>query len=162
MEFILKVPKPCNESWDEMTPVAGGRNCAMCSKTVVDFTGWQPEDIVSYIHGAGRKVCGRFREEQLNTPIDTDHFILAVATSTMPLVRKVAAIFLVAFGLLSLSGSASAQVAKHKIADTSGHTQKHEHTIMGVAPMPAKKVKMNDSNRPEKASELLPTIRYHW
>jgi hypothetical protein len=64
----LSIPTPCHQTWSDLTPAAGGGFCASCQKRVIDFTGLSEKEIVSYISGAGGKVCGRFRTEQLNTP----------------------------------------------------------------------------------------------
>ncbi len=34
----LSIPKPCHEDWAAMTPNEQGRHCAVCAKTVTDFT----------------------------------------------------------------------------------------------------------------------------
>ena len=34
----LHIPNPCRESWDGMTPTAGGRHCASCNHAVIDLT----------------------------------------------------------------------------------------------------------------------------
>ena len=65
MKFTIQVPKPCNESWQEMMPTDNGRHCNQCSKTVVDFSGWGQDEVLSYIQQKGdEKVCGRFRNER--------------------------------------------------------------------------------------------------
>jgi len=66
--YKLSVPKPCNENWDAMTPDAKGRFCGLCEKTVVDFTGMPGTEISGYLlANAGKKVCGRFNTEQLES-----------------------------------------------------------------------------------------------
>ena len=34
----LRITSPCAAKWNEMTPVAGGRHCDSCAKTVIDLT----------------------------------------------------------------------------------------------------------------------------
>jgi len=103
MQYTIQIPKPCHEPWEKMTQEGNGRHCAQCSKTVVDFTGWAREDIQHYVAQQGTtKVCGRFRQEQLGS-FDTILFIHSVAYAPLPLLKKIAAIFLLAFGLIQMS-----------------------------------------------------------
>jgi hypothetical protein len=53
-----------------MTPASGGRHCAACQKTVVDFTHKTDAEILAYFKQAGAAVpCGRFRASQLARPL---------------------------------------------------------------------------------------------
>jgi len=64
--YKLTIPKPCQENWEGMTPDARGRFCSLCEKTVVDFTGMPGTEISNYLMAsAGKKVCGRFTQNQL-------------------------------------------------------------------------------------------------
>jgi hypothetical protein len=62
----ISIPKPCHESWQQMTPAAQGRHCAQCCKTVTDFTGMTNNQIVNYLATANN-VCGRFDKQQLGS-----------------------------------------------------------------------------------------------
>lgn len=63
------IPKPCHENWNTMSPREQGRHCEVCSKTVIDFSGMQNEEIVSYLtNRSSGGVCGRFKESQLAVP----------------------------------------------------------------------------------------------
>ncbi|MGB0929749.1 MAG: carboxypeptidase-like regulatory domain-containing protein [Chitinophagales bacterium] len=56
----------CNQYWDEMTPIEGGRLCTDCSRCIVDFRDKTPHEIAvmhAYKQGA---LCGIYSEEQLN------------------------------------------------------------------------------------------------
>ena len=76
----LHLPQPCAESWDAMTPASGGRHCAACQQTVVDFTLKTDAEILTYFKQAGAAVpCGRFRASQLARPLQP-----AVPTSPAP------------------------------------------------------------------------------
>jgi hypothetical protein len=67
-QFKLSVPEPCHEDWSTMTPKEKGRFCQSCSKTVVDFTQKSKEEIQQYLSDHfGKRVCGHFRREQLDT-----------------------------------------------------------------------------------------------
>jgi hypothetical protein len=65
----IHIPQPCAESWDAMMPASGGRHCAACQKTVVDFTQKTDAEILAYFAGAGGEVCGRLGSDQLNRPL---------------------------------------------------------------------------------------------
>jgi len=64
-QFELKIPTPCQQSWQQMMPDEGGRYCQQCSKTVVDFTALNQTQILQYFQEHKSAVCGRFQPEQL-------------------------------------------------------------------------------------------------
>ncbi len=105
MPKIISIPVPCHEDWNAMTPGERGRHCAQCCKTVVDFTEWQPQEILFYLQqNAAAKVCGRFAPDQLNEPIPTpEDFVLQLSRFPMPFLKKAAAIFLFAFSAMMVS-----------------------------------------------------------
>ncbi|WP_431243925.1 hypothetical protein ACQ9BO_05510 [Flavobacterium sp. P21] len=68
--YKITIPEPCHENWDAMTPKDNGRFCMSCSKTVIDFASMLPEEIQHFfIQNQNKKICGRFRNEQLETII---------------------------------------------------------------------------------------------
>lgn len=65
MKIIL--PKPCHEDWEAMIPQEKGRLCAVCSKTVRDFTNDSDDEILDYFSDhSSQNICGNFYESQLN------------------------------------------------------------------------------------------------
>lgn len=60
----IDIPKPCHEDWKKMTPDEKGRHCAVCKKTVFDFTSKTDEQIVSLFE-KNQNLCGRFKSTQL-------------------------------------------------------------------------------------------------
>ncbi len=98
----LSVPEPCHEDWGAMTPEAKGRHCAVCCKTVVDFTQMSEEDIKAYFAGRAQgSTCGRFLPHQLSpAPLTLSPDILY---TTIPLWKKFLAACLMAFGTFLLS-----------------------------------------------------------
>lgn len=69
-DFKITIPKPCHENWDTMTPRDNGRFCMSCSKTVVDFTTMLPDEVQHFfIQNQDKRICGRFKNEQLDTII---------------------------------------------------------------------------------------------
>ena len=65
----LLLPQPCAESWDAMTPASGGRHCAACQKTVVDFTWKTDAEILAFFAQVPGGSCGRFLASQLARPL---------------------------------------------------------------------------------------------
>lgn len=62
----ITIPKPCHENWDAMTHEEKGRFCAVCSKTVFDFTQCSDEEIITSFSNSKEEICGNFNESQLN------------------------------------------------------------------------------------------------
>ncbi|MEC3908714.1 carboxypeptidase-like regulatory domain-containing protein [Tamlana sp. 2201CG12-4] len=60
----INIPEPCHENWNDMTPEEKGRHCAVCQKTVFDFTTKTDEYIVKTFT-ENDNVCGRFKSTQL-------------------------------------------------------------------------------------------------
>lgn len=119
MQHPLSIPQPCTASWEAMTPSANGRFCGLCNKTVIDFTNWETSDIIAYLQQQGTTTCGRVRKSQLE-PEDNEQFVQQLAQAAMPVWRKIAAIFLVAFGLVQVSCNTDtpATAANNKHADS--------------------------------------------
>lgn len=69
--FILNIPEPCHERWDEMTPEAKGRFCGSCQKIVVDFTAMSDEQVKTYLlDKKNTNTCGRFYATQIGRPLE--------------------------------------------------------------------------------------------
>ena len=97
MTQIISIPTPCHEDWNAMTQKEQGRHCNSCSKTVIDFTTWQPQEILFYFK-KNKNICGRFTTTQLNEPIPTqEDFVRELFYLPISTLKKVAAIFLFAF-----------------------------------------------------------------
>ncbi|MBO9205021.1 MULTISPECIES: carboxypeptidase-like regulatory domain-containing protein [Niastella] len=62
----IRIPEPCQENWQNMTPQEQGRFCGSCQKTVVDFTLMTDKEILAYFSKAAEHTCGRFSSDQLN------------------------------------------------------------------------------------------------
>ena len=57
----ITIPKPCDEKWESMTPQEKGRFCAVCSKTVRDFTNDSDDEILDYFSdSSSQNTCGNF------------------------------------------------------------------------------------------------------
>jgi hypothetical protein len=106
MSAYIHIPKPCTEDWNTMQPEEKGRHCLMCCKTVVDFTSWDISSISEYLKtNAEKKVCGHFYTNQLTIPIEgsPEYFIQQIYNCNLSLLRKIAAIIVITFGLLTSS-----------------------------------------------------------
>jgi hypothetical protein len=64
----LSIPKPCHEDWGSMTPNEQGRHCAVCAKTVTDFTQMSDDEVKLFFLNKKQeeRTCGRFTNKQLN------------------------------------------------------------------------------------------------
>lgn len=101
MSYRIHIPKPCHADWNAMTPDEQGRHCALCNKTVIDFTNWPVEDIIDYLKRR-ENVCGRLDSALLMAPQE-DAVLQSIIQSSLSYWKKVAAIILICFGLISTS-----------------------------------------------------------
>lgn len=66
--YSIKIPKPCHEDWNTMTPKEKGRYCDACEKTVVDFTKMNLYETQDFIHqNKQKRICGHFKQTQLDS-----------------------------------------------------------------------------------------------
>lgn len=135
MPFQVHVPRPCTENWDAMQPHENGRHCNSCCKTVVDFTGWEPDAISNYLMARqGERICGRFDNTQLAIPaINEQEYVAAVRKYQGGFLQKFAAIALLVFGLLT-GGCMGApeQTATTIVGDTTIAASAHSIDTMNV------------------------------
>lgn len=61
----MEKPRTCDQNWLEMTPVEGGRTCAECRKTIVDFRKKSWADILEAQARSGYTLCGYYSTKQL-------------------------------------------------------------------------------------------------
>lgn len=68
--FSIRIPKPCREDWNNMQLDDKGKFCKACYKSVHDFSKKTPNEILDVLlqHAPG-KVCGYFKETQLDRPL---------------------------------------------------------------------------------------------
>lgn len=66
--YSIKIPKPCHEGWDTMSPKDKGRFCSSCSKTVVDFTKMDTNEIQGFLlENKDKRICGHIKQTQLDS-----------------------------------------------------------------------------------------------
>ena len=65
-KLIVRIPQPCHEDWNKMTPGDKGRFCDSCQKTVHDFTGMSDAQLIAFFKKPSTgSLCGRFYNDQL-------------------------------------------------------------------------------------------------
>lgn len=67
----LHIADPCHEDWNKMNATDKGRFCQSCAKQVVDFSLLNDKQILEYFSKQKGNTCGRFRDDQLNRPLDS-------------------------------------------------------------------------------------------
>ena len=67
--LIISIPNPCQESWDEMIPMEGGKHCTHCNKKIHDFTGYSDKQLYQFFDQNKGEICGLYLYEQVNRPI---------------------------------------------------------------------------------------------
>jgi hypothetical protein len=83
-KYNLKSLKKCNQYWDEMNPIIGGRLCAKCDKKIVDFSEMTFSDIAVFMSESNEPVCGFYLPEQLKAINSfNSKFPIAVGLSTL-------------------------------------------------------------------------------
>lgn len=66
--YSIKIPEPCHEGWDTMTPKDKGRFCSSCSKTVIDFTKMNMDEIQNFLlEHQNQRICGHIKQSQLDS-----------------------------------------------------------------------------------------------
>ena len=68
MRYEIKIPKPCNEKWSEMTPTEKGAFCSNCESEIFDFTNTSNYQLAKFLDN-NKKICGKLKPEQLNRDI---------------------------------------------------------------------------------------------
>ncbi len=109
----ININKPCHEKWDGMTPNQQGAFCKSCTKDVVDFSKMGITQIKLFFskNDSTQKVCGRFKETQLQELTFDDFFSKFTYWN---FTKKFAVIFFMAFGFWIFSNSnAIAQKNEH-------------------------------------------------
>lgn len=150
MAIHVHIPAPCSEDWNDMTPEGRGRHCNQCCKVVVDFTGMEPREISDYLmQHREEKICGRFSPAHLDTPLPwsvEEEYVKRVASSPLSWLQKVAAIFVLAFGLLA--GSCS--------TDNKSSSNHAGNTQLPGAPLPGDTLVTQRADTPWVLGEIAP------
>lgn len=70
-KYIIQIPEPCSEDWNQMTPLEKGRFCAVCEKEIYDFSTYTKQELINRIKESD-KLCGRIPVKFLNTELNDD------------------------------------------------------------------------------------------
>ncbi|AUC82656.1 hypothetical protein [Lacinutrix sp. Bg11-31] len=66
--FSIKIPEPCHEGWETMSPKGKGRYCSSCSKTVVDFSKMDVSEIQDFlVKKKDKSICGHISQTKLDS-----------------------------------------------------------------------------------------------
>lgn len=116
----ISIPQPCHEDWQAMTPADKGRFCDKCMKNVMDFTAKTDREIL-YAYAKDSKLCGRFRNDQLDRDI--------------AVVEKKSTVWLATTSaIMTLVGVESNEV----LAQEKQKTEQHENFMLGKMIAPVK------------------------
>lgn len=67
-QFNLEIKEPCKENFNQFEKTDKGGFCGSCEKEVVDFTGMNTKEIITYFkQNDTEKTCGRLANIQLTT-----------------------------------------------------------------------------------------------
>lgn len=108
MKIIIS--NPCHENWENMTPQEKGRFCAVCSKTVRDFTESSDQEVLKAFSHPEDDICGRFNETQLNR-----NFLYSDINSVF--VKFAVGFMLTAGGLIAVNGQQTTDQDSTKAKD---------------------------------------------
>lgn len=111
MALPIQIPEPCHQDWSGMQAQSNGRFCGSCEKIVVDFSDWEPEQILDYLK-TNTKTCGRFKITQLEqkvSPTQDFTWLQSIYKSSLSALGRIAAVVVLLFYLASCGdGSTSA------------------------------------------------------
>ena len=65
-KYNLRKLKKCDQYWDDMKPLADGRHCKSCNKTIVDFSQMTYSEIALFMSESQSPVCGFYLPDQLS------------------------------------------------------------------------------------------------
>jgi hypothetical protein len=104
LSFNINIPKPCNQNWDVMAQVDGGKQCTQCNNVVYDFSQMTDDEVIGFFKQKPNTHCGRFHNSQLNRAI-----LPVVAKRKLLLNRfnKIAVAFFTVLSFRSLSSNAA-------------------------------------------------------
>lgn len=91
---MLRIPEPCPESWNAMTPAGDGRHCAKCNKVVADVTQMRPAAAVLFL---GEMRAGLLSGQQacVRANVDRSGRLLAPGVTRRLLTNGLAAVIAV-------------------------------------------------------------------
>ncbi|MDA3615018.1 hypothetical protein [Polluticaenibacter yanchengensis] len=112
MNLPIQIPNPCHENWSGMMAQQNGRYCGACEKIVVDFTDWEPDDILQYLKN-NSKTCGRLKVEQLKKPgvvTEENNWLLFIGRLPFSRLARLAIYTFTVFQLVACNNHTSGEV----------------------------------------------------
>lgn len=70
MKYTIKIPKPCNENWSNMTSTQRGMFCSNCKKEVINYQYYSNNELLKSIN-AYENICGRFASHQIDKELNS-------------------------------------------------------------------------------------------
>lgn len=130
----IKIPIPCNEDWDKMTPKENGKHCDSCNKLVVDFTTMPTQDVLLYfVKNKAQKTCGHFYQEQIGTKYNSFHYYLLNAYCKADKLKlkslRLATMALISFVLI-ITGCNTHSNNKEQITGDSVRVERNDTNLM--------------------------------
>ena len=110
-KYNLSNLKKCDQVWDEMNPVSGGRLCEKCDKKIIDFSEMTHSEIAFFMADNNEPVCGYYLPEQLPQFAKKKNILPATLGLTTLLTTSVI------YGQTNLIRSETYQTANYKTID---------------------------------------------
>lgn len=106
----VNIKEPCSENWENMRIGLRSRHCAVCEKSVMDFTQMNRVEIITYlIENSDKKICGRMNYKQF----DFQHDDVPLIVDTLS--KKGGNSSFLVLSLLCLSLAACSEAPKKKV-----------------------------------------------
>lgn len=110
---MINIKEPCHEKWDEFSPTEQGAFCSKCQIDVVDFSVKTNQEVLQFFKThAGQKMCGRFKQTQIND--FNIEFYEWEQQSHQTFQAKFALTLIIVFGLTLFSCSTSKEIQQVK------------------------------------------------
>ena len=116
--YSIQIPEPCSEDWNQMTPLEKGRHCAVCEKTILDFSNYTKQELIQHIKQEG-KICGRVPAKYLDIELNE-----STANRGISLRGLVAA----TINLLVLTTATSTQAHEQVVIEHNSQESQDNHT----------------------------------
>jgi TonB family protein len=157
----VKINEPCSEDWNSMRIGLRSRRCAVCEKSVMDFTQLNRVEIITYlIENSDKKICGRMNYKQF----DFQHEDVPLIVDTLS--KKGGNSSFLILSLLCLSLSACSEAPPKKTVKENPKVEITEEQTMGevgITPTNNKSTDDEASSKPIKKMiipEVLPPDPY--
>ncbi len=148
--YIIKINNPCQENWDEMTQNDKGKHCAVCAKTVVDFSKLSDNQVIKLIENSKGKVCGHFNKTQLNRALTQTN------EQTNPFLYQILAGAL----LLSSCDTTPKETPNIEVVSTQNNDKKPTQTEKSATKIPCEKTQEDSLKQIEATGEYITTGEY--